>query len=97
MIMLIIEDKKKLNKEMKKDKVRFEWLMDFVDVCHEHEFQCKLDFMIDAYNNAVIELDKLANKYKLHDSKRREVDVWYEMDYLWPKMKEFFEIKDKEF
>lgn len=75
-------------KEFQKDKVRFEWLMDFIDVCHEHEFQCKLNFMIDAYNNAVLELDKLATKYNLHNENR--YDPWYELHDLWPRMKKFF-------
>ena len=76
--------------EFKNDRGNFEWLMEFIEVSEEHEFECKHKITIDAYNNAIIAIDKLANKYKLHDEKRREYDVWYEHHYLWPKMKKFF-------
>lgn len=72
------------------DKTTFEWMMEFINICHEHELQCKSKVTIDAYNNAVVELDKIAEKYNLHDHCRRDRDVWYEMHYLWPKMEKFF-------
>ena len=79
------------------DKGSFECLMEFIEVCEEHEFECRDEITINAYNEAVIGVDKLANKYKMHDEERRDWDVWYEHHYLWPKMKKFFNEKSSDY
>lgn len=75
-------------KEFEKDKVEFEWLMDFINVSHEHEFECKHNITIDAYNKAIGRIDEIATKYNLHNENR--YGPWYELYDLWPRMKKFF-------
>lgn len=78
--------------EFKNDRGTFRWMMEFIDICHEHDLNSKSKVTIDAYNNAVLELDKLATKYNLHNNNKRS-DAWYELHYLWPKMSKFFNEK----
>jgi hypothetical protein len=83
--------------EFKNDRGNFECYIEFIETCEEHEFNCRAKLTIDAYNTIVCAIDQIANKYKLHDEKRREYDVWYEHNYLWPKMKEFFNEKGSDY
>lgn len=77
------------DKEFMKDCVTFNHLIEFIEICHEYELNCKNKLTIDFYNKTVYEIDKLADKYGLHNEKRF-IDPWYELYDLWPRMKEFF-------
>lgn len=88
----------KINKaqQFANDRGSFKCLMEFIEMCQEHEFECRHKITIDAYNNAVYGIDELATKYKLHNEEKR-YDPWYEHHYLWPKMEKFFNEKSSDY
>ena len=76
--------------ELIRDGIAFFKLIGFIEVCHIHDLDAGPEESIDAYNETVIAIDKLAYKYGLHNQEEMDKNVWYELHYLWPKMKKFF-------
>ena len=74
--------------EFEKDKIEFERLMEFIEVCYEHDFESKHDITINAHNKAVERIDEIATKYNLNN--KMGYGPWYELYDLWPRMKRFF-------
>ena len=73
------------------DGIEFFKLLGFIEKCHEHDLQSgPSQESIDAYNETVIEIEELAQKYGLYDEYKSMSDDWYDMYTLWPKMEEFF-------
>lgn len=83
-----LKNKEKI--DLRRDRFNFFTLVEFIEVCEEHEFDASSEFTIDCFNRATIEVDKLAEKYNLHNEKRYS-DPWYFEYDLLPRMKEFFE------
>lgn len=76
--------------ELIRDGIAFFNLIGFIEVCHIHDLHAGPEESIDAYNETAIAIDKLAYKYGLHNQEEMDNNVWYELHYLWPKMKKFF-------
>lgn len=77
--------------ELIRDGIAFFNLIGFIEVCTEYDLECgPAQESIDAYNETVIKIDELANKYGLHNKEMFNKSCWYEHMYLWPKMKKFF-------
>lgn len=72
------------------DGIEFFKMIGFIDICDETDLSAGPKEAIDVYNDTVIKIDELADKYGLHDMKERNDNVWYELNILWPKMEEFF-------
>lgn len=71
------------------DGIEFFRMIGFIDICDETDLSAGPKEAIDVYNDTVIKIDELAEKYGLHDNSKR-YDPWYELNVLWPKMEEFF-------
>ena len=76
--------------EVISDGIEFFKSMGFILICDESDLSAGPKEAIDVYNEIVIKVDELAEKYGLHDDSKRESDPWYELYTLWPKMEEFF-------
>ena len=72
------------------DGIEFFKMIGFIDICDETDLSAGPKEAIDVYNDTVIKIDELAEKYGLHDHHKRNNDPWYELHILWPKMEEFF-------
>lgn len=72
------------------DGIEFFKLIGFISICDETDLSAGPKEAIDVYNDTVIKIDELAEKYGLHDYNKRYDDPWYELYTLWPKMEEFF-------
>ena len=72
------------------DGIEFFKMMGFIDICDDTDLSAGPKEAIDVYNQTVVDVDILADKYGLHDMEKRNSDPWYELHVLWPKMEEFF-------
>ena len=76
--------------EVIEDGIEFFRMIGFIDICDETDLSAGPKEAIDVYNETVVQIDRLAEKYGLHDEEKRINDVWYELHILWPKMDKFF-------
>lgn len=85
----VVETKRIPIEEVIDDGIEFFKMMGFIDICNETNLSIGPKEAIDVYNQTVVDVDILANKYGLHDMEIKG-DPWYELNILWPKMEKFF-------
>jgi len=85
-----IEVKKKVClDEVIRDGLLFFKYMGFLEMCDESDLSAAPD-VIDVYNETVIEIEKIGQKYGLYDDNESCRDPWYEVNTFWPLMENFF-------
>lgn len=72
------------------DGIKFFKLMGFIDICDATDLSAGPKECIDVYNDTVIKIEELAQKYGLYDEDKSLSDDWYDVYTLWPKMEKFF-------
>jgi len=76
--------------EVIRDGILFFKYMGFIEVCDETDLSAGPKEAIDVYNETVVEIEKIGQKYGLYDDKESCRDPWYEVNTFWPLMDEFF-------